>query len=107
VGICTNDVEAYPDDRPERLAEQAQRAGWVFLFWSTTTNRSVVPTTQPARLTSSCTTDSAGCYRGAFDESTPGNGKAVTDRCTPQSSRCSPASWCPNRKPAWGARSWR
>ena len=32
VGICTYDVEAYPDDRPERLAEQAQRAGWVFPY---------------------------------------------------------------------------
>ena len=32
VGICTNDVEAYPDDRPERLAEQARRAGWVFPY---------------------------------------------------------------------------
>ena len=28
VGVCTNDVEAYPDDRPDRLAEQAARAGW-------------------------------------------------------------------------------
>jgi hypothetical protein len=60
VGICTNDIDAYPDDRPERLAEQAQRAGWFFRTWSTTTNRSVVPTTPPARPTSSCTTGSAG-----------------------------------------------
>src|SRR5204863_5624343 len=32
VGICTNDADAYPDDRPERLAEQAQRADWVFPY---------------------------------------------------------------------------
>jgi hypothetical protein len=30
VGICTNDAEAYPDDRPERLADQARRALWTF-----------------------------------------------------------------------------
>jgi peroxiredoxin len=32
VGICSNDVDAYPDDRPERLAEQARRAGWGFPY---------------------------------------------------------------------------
>ena len=25
VGICTNDADSYPDDRPDRLAEQAER----------------------------------------------------------------------------------
>ena len=32
VGICTNDAEGYPEDRPERLAEQAERAGWRFPY---------------------------------------------------------------------------
>ncbi|MEO8330488.1 MAG: thioredoxin family protein, partial [Candidatus Nanopelagicales bacterium] len=30
VGICSNDAESYPDDAPDRLAEQAARAGWTF-----------------------------------------------------------------------------
>src|SRR4029450_3362837 len=32
VGICTNDAEAYPDDRPERLGDQARRASWTFPY---------------------------------------------------------------------------
>ena len=28
VGICTNDADAYPGDRPHKLAGQARRAGW-------------------------------------------------------------------------------
>ena len=79
VGICTNDVEAYPDDRPERLAEQAQRAGWVFPYL-------VDHDQQLGRAhNAACTPDfflydrqRRLAYRGAFDESTPGNGKPVT-----------------------------
>ena len=32
VGICSNDVEAYPDDGPERLADQVRRASWTFPY---------------------------------------------------------------------------
>jgi peroxiredoxin len=32
VGICTNDADAYPDDRPRELAGQARRAGWIFPY---------------------------------------------------------------------------
>jgi peroxiredoxin len=32
VGICTNDADAYPDDRPHELARQARRAGWDFPY---------------------------------------------------------------------------
>ena len=32
VGICTNDADAYPDDRPHELAGQARRAGWNFPY---------------------------------------------------------------------------
>jgi hypothetical protein len=79
VGICTNDVEAYPDDRPERLAEQARRAGWVFPYL-------VDHDQQVGRAyNAACTPDfflydrrRGLAYRGAFDESTPGNGKPVT-----------------------------
>src|SRR5262245_24076700 len=32
VGICTNDTEAYPEDGPDGLADQAKRAGWTFPY---------------------------------------------------------------------------
>ena len=32
VGICTNDADAYPEDRPRELARQASRAGWGFPY---------------------------------------------------------------------------
>jgi peroxiredoxin len=79
VGICTNDAEAYPDDRPERLADQARRASWTFPY--------LVDTDQTVgrAFAAVCTPDfflydaqRRLAYRGAFDESTPGNGKPVT-----------------------------
>jgi peroxiredoxin len=79
VGICTNDAEAYPDDRPEKLAEQARRASWTFPY--------LVDADQTVgrAFAAACTPDfflydaqRRLAYRGAFDESTPGNGKPVT-----------------------------
>ncbi|MBD0293286.1 MAG: thioredoxin family protein [Jiangellaceae bacterium] len=79
VGICTNDADAYPDDRPERLAEQARRASWTFPY--------LVDSDQTVgrAYDAACTPDfflydaqRRLAYRGAFDESTPGNGKPVT-----------------------------
>ncbi|HJQ89942.1 MAG TPA: thioredoxin family protein [Propionibacteriaceae bacterium] len=79
VGMCTNDSEAYPDDRPERLADQARRASWTFPY--------LLDTEQTAgrAFGAVCTPDfflydasRRLAYRGAFDESTPGNGKPVT-----------------------------
>jgi peroxiredoxin len=79
VGICTNDADAYPDDRPEQLAKQARRAGWDFPY--------LVDGDQEVGrgYKAACTPDfflyDAGrqlAYRGAFDESTPGNRKPVT-----------------------------
>ena len=60
VGICTNDAEGYPEDRPERLAEQAERAGWRFPYLVDAGRRSAGRTAPPARRTSSSTTRSAG-----------------------------------------------
>src|SRR5215472_6925319 len=59
VGICTNDADAYPGDRPQELAGQARRAGWTPDFFLYDSARRLA-------------------YRGAFDQSTPGNGKPVT-----------------------------
>lgn len=79
VGICTNDADAYPDDDAKHLAEQAQRAGWTFPY--------LIDEAQDAgrAFQAACTPDfflydAAGtlAYRGAMDDSTPGNGKPVT-----------------------------
>jgi peroxiredoxin len=79
VGVCTNDAEAYPDDSPEHLAEQARRAGWTFPY--------LVDAEQTVgqAFAAACTPDfflydRSGrlAYRGAFDDSTPGNGRPVT-----------------------------
>jgi len=78
-GICTNDAEAYPEDAPDRLAEQAQRAGWSFPY--------LIDDAQEVgrAYNAACTPDfflydgqRRLAYRGAFDESTPGNRKPVT-----------------------------
>jgi peroxiredoxin len=79
VGICTNDADAYPDDAPEQLREQARRAGWTFPYL-VDGDQSVGRAYQAA-----CTpdfflygADRRLVYRGAFDGSTPGNGLPVT-----------------------------
>ncbi len=79
VGICTNDADAYPDDRPEQLAAQAERAGWAFPYLLDTDQRT------GREYQAVCTPDfflydgeRRLAYRGAFDESTPGNGVPVT-----------------------------
>src|SRR5262249_51181005 len=79
VGICTNDADGYPDDRPERLAEQAERAGWRFPYL-VDADQEVGPAYRAL-----CTPDfflydpqRHLAYRGAFDESSPGNRKPLT-----------------------------
>ncbi|AYY11693.1 thioredoxin family protein [Actinobacteria bacterium YIM 96077] len=79
VAICTNDADAYPDDGPSYLREQAERAGWEFPY--------LVDEDQTVGLAygAACTPDlfvfdaeRKLAYHGAFDESTPGNNKPVT-----------------------------
>jgi hypothetical protein len=74
-----HDAEGYPEDRPERLAEQSERAGWRFPY--------LVDAEQEVgqAYRAACTPDfflydaqRRLAYRGAFDESTPGNRKPVT-----------------------------
>ncbi|MEV5839706.1 thioredoxin family protein [Nocardia sp. NPDC052112] len=79
LAICTNDADAYPDDGPQHLRAQADRAGWRFPYL-------IDETQQVGRdFRAACTPDFflydaqlELAYRGAFDESTPGNGKPVT-----------------------------
>jgi peroxiredoxin len=79
VGICTNDADAYPDDSPDHLAAQAKRAGWAFPY--------LVDAGQEVgrAYNAACTPDfflydaqRTLAYRGAFDDSSPGNGKPLT-----------------------------
>lgn len=79
VGINSNDVEAYPDEAPERMAENAAAWRWTFPFVSDTTQ-------DVARAYAAvCTPDfflydanRALVYRGRFDAARPGNGVPVT-----------------------------
>lgn len=79
VGICSNDALAYPSDAAEHLREQADRARWSFPY--------LVDEAQDVgrAFNAACTPDfflydAEGllAYRGAFDESTPGNALPVT-----------------------------
>ncbi|MFI2351759.1 thioredoxin family protein [Streptomyces sp. NPDC019443] len=79
VGVCANDTDAYPDDRPERLAEQARRAGWSFPYlvdFEQTVARAYEAACTPDFFLYDAQRRLA--YRGAMDDSTPGSGKPVT-----------------------------
>lgn len=79
VAICSNDAETHPDDRPERLAEQAQRAGWSFPY-------AVDESQEVARAYGAACTpdlfvvdgDGTLAYHGALDGASPGNDVPVT-----------------------------
>lgn len=79
VGICTNDADAYPEDRPEQLAAQARRAGWTFSYLvdaAQETGRAYQAACTPDFFLYGA--DRRLVYRGAYDGSTPGNGVPVT-----------------------------
>lgn len=79
VAICSNDADAYPDDQPDVLRAQAERAGWTFPY--------LVDETQQVGKAygAECTpdlfvfdADRGLAYHGAMDASTPGNNLPVT-----------------------------
>jgi peroxiredoxin len=79
VAICSNDLDAYPDDGPEGMAIQARRAGFGFPYLLDETQQVA------AAYRAMCTPDlflygpeRLLAYRGAFDDSTPRNGRPVT-----------------------------
>ncbi|HEY4726493.1 MAG TPA: thioredoxin family protein, partial [Actinomycetota bacterium] len=79
VGICSNDLDAYPDDGPAGMAEQAHRAGFGFPYLLDEGQQVA------AAYRAMCTpdlfvygADRRLAYRGAFDDSTPRNGQPVT-----------------------------
>ena len=81
VAINSNDVASYPDDRPEKMAEEARRVGYTFPYLFDETQ-------EVARAyDAACTPDfflydreRKLVYRGQFDDSRPENGKPVTGR---------------------------
>jgi peroxiredoxin len=79
VAINSNDVAHHPDDRPEKMAEEARAAGYKFPYVYDET-QSVAKAYRAA-----CTPDfflfdrqRRLAYRGQFDDSRPGNGRPVT-----------------------------
>ena len=79
VGINSNDAANYPDDSPEKMAEEVKQAGYVFPYLYDETQ--AVATSYEA----ACTPDfflydkrRQLVYRGQFDDSRPGNGVPVT-----------------------------
>jgi peroxiredoxin len=118
VGICSNDLDAYPDDGPAGMADQARRAGWEFPYLLDEDQQVA------AAYRAMCTpdlfvygADRRLAYRGAFDDSTPRNGQPVTgallrgalDRVlegepVPEPHRpsmgCS-LKWRPGNQPSW------
>jgi peroxiredoxin len=79
VGINANDVAGYPDDRPEKMADEARAAGYVFPYLYDET-QAVAKAYRAA-----CTPDfflfdrqRQLVYRGQFDDSRPGSGRPVT-----------------------------
>ena len=79
VAINSNDLDAYPEDGPAGMAEQARRAGFGFPYLLDEGQQVA------ADYRAMCTpdlfvydTDRRLAYRGAFDDSTPRNGQPVT-----------------------------
>lgn len=79
VAINSNDVAAYPADRPEKMAAEKRLAGYEFPYLHDET-QAVAKAYRAA-----CTPDfflfdaeRRLVYRGQFDDSRPGNGRPVT-----------------------------
>lgn len=79
VGINSNDTDSYPDDRPEKMAEESKRVGYTFPYLYDE-SQEVAKAYRAA-----CTPDfylfdreRHLVYRGQLDDSRPGNGRPVT-----------------------------
>lgn len=78
VGINANDIQAYPDDSPEKMVLAARNFGWLFPYLF---DESQVVATQ---FSATCTPDTflydADCklfYRGQLDDSRPNSGEST------------------------------
>ena len=79
VAINSNDSESYPDERPEKMAEEIERAGYTFPYLCDE-SQEVARAYQAA-----CTPDfflfdrnRLLVYRGQYDDSRPGNEQPIT-----------------------------
>ena len=79
VGINSNDVQSYPDDVPEKMAEEANRRGYTFPYLYDQTQEVA------KEYHAACTPDffvfdheRRLVYRGQMDGSRPGNSMPVT-----------------------------
>ena len=79
VAVNSNDLDAYPQDGPDAMREEAKSLGYAFPY--------LVDATQAVAKAyrAACTPDfflfdaqRKLAYRGQFDDSRPGNGRAVT-----------------------------
>jgi thiol-disulfide isomerase/thioredoxin len=79
VGINSNDAESYPDDRPEKMAEEVKQMGYTFPYLYDETQQ-VAKAYRAACTPDFYLFDREGrlVYRGQFDDSRPGNGRPVT-----------------------------
>lgn len=79
VAISSNDVDNYPQDSPEKMAEDAGKLGYPFPYLYDETQE--VAKAYKAACTPDLflfNEDRELVYRGQFDDSRPGNGKPVT-----------------------------
>jgi peroxiredoxin len=79
IGVNSNDPGSYPDEAPERMAEQAAAWRWMFPYVSDPDQRAALA------YRAACTPDfflfdahRRLVYRGRFDAARPGNGVPVT-----------------------------
>jgi peroxiredoxin len=79
VGICSNDIDRYPDDAPAHLAEQAERAGFTFPYLIDET-QAVARAYRGACTPDFFLYDAARrlAWRGQFDGSRPSTGGPAT-----------------------------
>ena len=81
VAISANDAANYPDDKPERLGQQAKENGFTFPYCYDESQETA------KAYTAACTpdfflfdADRKLVYRGQLDDSRPDNGKPVTGK---------------------------
>lgn len=79
VAINSNDAEAYPDDAPPKMAEEAERRGYYFPYLFDA-SQSVAKAFRAACTPEFYLFDRTGrlAYRGRFDGARPGNRVPVT-----------------------------
>src|SRR5207302_5854186 len=81
VGISSNDVQNYPADSPEKMAQEAKAAGYTFPYLYDETQQAA------KAYRAACTPDiflfdknQRLAYRGQLDDSRPGHGIPVTGK---------------------------